>query len=340
MEEQDACLSKVPDPVPPLTPAQQVERILGGVLMVLFLVLLLGSALAPPPAPSGEIPAAVESAENAIGAHGLAVAAALILSGIVVLLVEAPRVLDALLNMTTYVPRSPPAWGGYDCIKTIAFLVVVSMALAMAARSGGGQLAREQMWLVDATAKFLTVAYVVWMLHVRGATAEQMGLYVRSVFRSIEVGLKTYLGYIPVHVMVALANFGLIAAGYHLVGLEEEQMPTQTSIRFLVDGDLSWKMRWMFVGYAVLGAPLVEEVFFRGVLYGALRRYMSWGAAALVSGLLFGAMHGAHFALPLAVLGILLGVVRERSGNLLVPILVHACFNGGTIAILLVSGGG
>jgi membrane protease YdiL (CAAX protease family) len=79
----------------------------------------------------------------------------------------------------------------------------------------------------------------------------------------------------------------------------------------------------------VVLAPLVEELLFRGVLYQALRRSMPVGSAALISAVVFAAMHfNLLLFVPLALMGVVLALVYERSGSLLPTILVHACNNG------------
>jgi membrane protease YdiL (CAAX protease family) len=76
-------------------------------------------------------------------------------------------------------------------------------------------------------------------------------------------------------------------------------------------------------------APMAEEIFFRGFLYGALRK-RGVPIAALVSGLAFGLAHVASspigFIVPLAFLGILLCLVYERTGSLYPCIGLH-CLN-------------
>lgn len=46
-----------------------------------------------------------------------------------------------------------------------------------------------------------------------------------------------------------------------------------------------------FIAAAVL-APIAEELLFRGLIYGTLRRVLKWPAAILVSCAIFGLMHG------------------------------------------------
>lgn len=81
-------------------------------------------------------------------------------------------------------------------------------------------------------------------------------------------------------------------------------------------------------------APFAEEFFFRGLIYRALRNSIGIVAAALVSGLLFGAMHidsGSSERLlqvvPLAVLGISFALLYEWTGTLYSTIALHATNN-------------
>ena len=75
-------------------------------------------------------------------------------------------------------------------------------------------------------------------------------------------------------------------------------------------------------------APIFEEVLYRGFLLPALCRFMPLRTALPLHALLFGVHHHALVSLlPLSALGLLWGVLYLRSGNLIVPILVHALWN-------------
>lgn len=78
-------------------------------------------------------------------------------------------------------------------------------------------------------------------------------------------------------------------------------------------------------------APLAEEVLFRGYIFGALRNWRGPWPAALITGIVFGAIHAgsadAVFLVPLAILGVMLCVVREQTGSLLPCIALHAINN-------------
>lgn len=84
---------------------------------------------------------------------------------------------------------------------------------------------------------------------------------------------------------------------------------------------------------SALLVPLLEEVFFRGYLQGALSRYGKWQALAAVS-LLFALMHGDMPILPHALFGALLGLIVIKTDSILAPMLAHGCYN---LAIVLLS---
>jgi len=84
-------------------------------------------------------------------------------------------------------------------------------------------------------------------------------------------------------------------------------------------------------------APLAEEFFFRGYFFGALRNWHGPWLAALITGLVFGAIHVGSadpvFLVPLAVLGFMLCIVRWQTGSLLPCIGLHALNNGLAFAV-------
>ncbi|MDP1580798.1 MAG: CPBP family intramembrane metalloprotease [Candidatus Didemnitutus sp.] len=83
-------------------------------------------------------------------------------------------------------------------------------------------------------------------------------------------------------------------------------------------------------------APLNEELLFRGVIFRFCRQRFGRGIALVVSGVLFGALHGnlAGFV-PLAVFGAALAIAYEQSGDLRVSIVAHALFNFNTTMLVL-----
>lgn len=95
----------------------------------------------------------------------------------------------------------------------------------------------------------------------------------------------------------------------------------------------------LFMGVlAVIVAPLSEELIFRAGIFRFLRTRPGvprWTAYA-VSALLFGVLHLSTASFPqLVVLGLLFAYAYERTGNIGVPMLAHALFNGNTVILIL-----
>ena len=79
---------------------------------------------------------------------------------------------------------------------------------------------------------------------------------------------------------------------------------------------------------AVIAAPIVEEVIFRGVVLGSFRKIFPAWASILISAIIFGVYHMNPVAIVYAtVMGIIAGVVYEKKQNLLFPIMLHMANN-------------
>jgi uncharacterized protein len=78
-------------------------------------------------------------------------------------------------------------------------------------------------------------------------------------------------------------------------------------------------------------APVVEEFFFRGFFFTALRNWKGMWPAAILTGVVFGAIHvgssPAGALVPLAVLGFGLCLLYAKTGSLYPCIAVHAINN-------------
>lgn len=103
------------------------------------------------------------------------------------------------------------------------------------------------------------------------------------------------------------------------------------------------KMRtpWLFFGYAVLIvviAPVVEEIFFRGLVYNYFREHYGVRWATVISGLIFSAVHMSLWAFPGIFLGGMgLAYLYERSKSLYTSILAHMVWNGVVTGLLFLA---
>src|SRR5680860_1346801 len=92
-----------------------------------------------------------------------------------------------------------------------------------------------------------------------------------------------------------------------------------------------------FLAIAVIAmAPIGEELFFRGLLFQALRRRLHLWPAIGLSGVAFALVHLEPLAmLTVFPLGMWFAWIFHRSGSLLVPVVAHAIFNAITLGAML-----
>jgi membrane protease YdiL (CAAX protease family) len=88
----------------------------------------------------------------------------------------------------------------------------------------------------------------------------------------------------------------------------------------------------------VLGASVTEELYFRGLLYGRLDLRFARAAAVIGSAGAFGLAHFQPDAFPtLFALGLILGLLRMRTGSVWPAVGLHAANNGLAFVYLLAS---
>lgn len=127
-------------------------------------------------------------------------------------------------------------------------------------------------------------------------------------------------------VLLALAFYLLSGLWGALIGVDEaDQLPDSLGVE---------SSTVAFVAVCVLVtviAPVTEEFLFRGFFFGALRNWRGVWPAALLTGFIFGGIHvmgtEIEFLPPLMLLGVLLCVLRWKTGSLLPCIGLHAFNN-------------
>lgn len=92
----------------------------------------------------------------------------------------------------------------------------------------------------------------------------------------------------------------------------------------------------LLIVVVVLIAPIVEEIFFRGLLLRSLEARFGPGPALLGSSALFGLAHFQWLQLPaLVMFGLVAAALTQRYGRLGPAIFAHIAFNAVTVIILL-----
>jgi uncharacterized protein len=98
----------------------------------------------------------------------------------------------------------------------------------------------------------------------------------------------------------------------------------------------SWWGIALLVFVVVVMAPLIEELFYRGLVQRSLLRHFAPPAAIAITAVVFGLSHTELLQLPaLVVFGLVVGILAHRTGRLGPGIWAHVGFNATTVVVLL-----
>jgi len=177
---------------------------------------------------------------------------------------------------------------------------------------------------LTAAAAALVIARTTFARGLRG-----FGLRVRTIPRDLKLAALYLLAVWPVvfAMIIVTTEVGKLLFG------KQFAIPPHPGLDIIMESG-ALPLRVLIVVLAVVVAPLVEEMLFRGLVQTTFRSYTNrpW-LAIIFTSLLFATFHtnGTHWP-ALFVLGMGLGYAYEKSGSLFRPIFMHALFNGITIA--------
>jgi membrane protease YdiL (CAAX protease family) len=112
-------------------------------------------------------------------------------------------------------------------------------------------------------------------------------------------------------------------------------LDAQEPLRYLVREPASALGYWLVAATVAFGAPLAEELVFRGFLQPVLQQRLGRVRGLVVTSLFFGLGHGFAYALPIGLLGAFFGWLVQRHGSLLPAILAHSLHNSVTAAAMV-----
>ena len=265
-----------------------------------------------------------------------------IISLLVITLFLLGAVIDALLllsrsagkkvDISTYKLRKAP-WGMWDVSKVVilylffAYILLISEAsLARVFR-----ILRDDNFKMILNSSIMDILSVVFILYFAAARYKSglisLGLSVKNFFRNVYYGIIAYIALIPVLI-------GIISAIALVISLTRYSPPKQLVVDlFLRETNTPFLL---YTGlFAAVAGPIVEEIFFRGFLYAAIKRYIGIFPAALISAGSFALLH-THLVgfLPILALGILLAYLYEKTGTLVSSVTVHIVHNMGMVLLI------
>jgi membrane protease YdiL (CAAX protease family) len=229
----------------------------------------------------------------------------------------------------------PKPWSLHDVLHVTALLVLVFGALEIIAtlliKLARVDEAVGLSWLLgmDMLLRLAVLFGFVELFRRRRIDwAAALGLRREPPLRALGWGAVFFAAVLPPLAVV----FTVYSRFCHLVGIKDEPQPIS---ELLATSD-SMMIVALIVIFAIVFAPVCEELFFRGFAYPALKqRWGTWAALTTVSAA-FAVIH-LHLPSvgPLFALAVGLGLSYELTGSLLAPITMHALFNATNVAVLL-----
>lgn len=147
-------------------------------------------------------------------------------------------------------------------------------------------------------------------------------------------------GWIPQFRLVHAIGLAFLMFGVAV--LSERALPhVETDVEKFLKMGMS--VRIMLAAIAVLTAPLIEEIVYRGVLYSSVEGLMGKGAAVTFVTLLFALVHAPQYWGSVAALTAILSLsfvltlLRAWTGKLLPCVVTHLVYNAIQAVILLLA---
>ena len=198
-------------------------------------------------------------------------------------------------------------------ITSLAMVVLIEASMAQI--SPWLQLSR--LWMLCVT-RAIQLAAVLALFAKISNDWQALGLERRTWRKGLKKGLIWSGGFA---IIAGLLFLGLFIAGQNPFLIIRTPLPSAPAQQVL------------FFGVGGIIAPITEEVIFRGLIFGYLRR---WGftAALLISTALFAVLHLPALPVTQIVGGMVFAIAYHVEDSLIVPIVIHML---GNLAIFTLS---
>jgi len=230
------------------------------------------------------------------------------------------------LDIHTYKPQGQISWGVWDVCRVVILFMFFGYMLIIIESSliRIFPLVKNDNFRMILNSTILDTLGVVFIIYFTvGQYKEKfvsLGISFKNFFRNIFYGMVGYIALIPILVVLLLA----IAYISNLIKYVPEKQP-------VVELFLKEKNAPLLIYtslFAAIAGPIIEELFFRGFMYNAFKKYIGIFWATLITAAMFAALH-AHIVgfLPILALGMMLAYLYEKTGTLVSSITVHMIHN-------------
>lgn len=105
------------------------------------------------------------------------------------------------------------------------------------------------------------------------------------------------------------------------------ELPQQNIVIKIRNSEISKELIEIFF-WTIIISPILEEIFFRKILYTTLKFYLASITSIICSALMFSLVHSNLQSFPiLFILGVSLCLIFEKTNSIIYPIILHSLFN-------------
>ncbi|MBL7085186.1 MAG: CPBP family intramembrane metalloprotease [Candidatus Omnitrophica bacterium] len=231
----------------------------------------------------------------------------------------------------------PARWGIWDIFKLAIIFVFLGYILYIIEalffpcapqRNGGLRFIPLLNAGIMDLALFGFIVYFVKVKYRQALSA--IGLEIKDAVRNIFLATTGYIAFLPILAFLLLLLIIITTIfNYH--------PPQHTLFNLFLQEREPWILIYSTIMVVILG-PIVEEAFFRGFAYNAIKRKWGTSKAALLTAVVFAGLHGTLIGfLPIMALGLLLVYMYEKTGSLVSSITIHILHNGIMVGLLFLA---
>ncbi len=229
----------------------------------------------------------------------------------------------------------PPGWVVQDIVKVAIIIISLSYLIAIVE-----QLLFPCIFVFNESAMmifnitvvdFIGISVCLWFVgrkYKQGLSS--LGIFREGLGKGVWYGALGYVGFIPVFI-------GIMLIMHRIFSIFQYAPTHQPIFKFFFEAPFDSYLIYLFLFVGLLG-PVMEEIFFRGFVYTALRSRFGIPRGILISAIIFAALHmniGAFF--PILALGILLSYIYEKTGTLISSITMHILHNSLVLGLVIVA---
>lgn len=225
-------------------------------------------------------------------------------------------------------------WGIKDIFRLaiifvfLGYVLYIIEAQILLSVSGAEEMLHFLPILNTGIMDLVILGFIIYFVKVKyNHSLATIGLKIRNARHLSFLAVLSYIAFLPILAFLLLLLIWLTSLfNFHL--------PQQTLFRLFLKEENLWLLTFSTIMVIILG-PIVEEIFFRGFSYNAIKRRWGVRPAFVLTAVVFAGLHGNVIGfLPIVALGLLLAYVYEKTASLIPSIIVHILHNTLMVSLL------